>query len=324
MVAEGCEEETMESLYEDISQLINILDQSYTSEGKELSEPAGPEMETLQALFASRVVWTVPVADDEIPSFWLVPPVFEDADEMEMIPSNLLETCRQYAGDYDLLGTLHKLVKGQGAQTLTPQKLCKAPPRYKPSAAAIRPDKRGRPFVAPMRGRSFNRGMNSRSDPFRSRPPNTSRPPSLHVDDFVALESTGHQPTGPTGYNKISFGRGKFLLDSMRGRGGRGRGDSRGGGRFFHRPPFRPDIGVRGINPRGRGMPWIFRGDVSPRGFRGVSMNPGPTRFIRGRGMYIRGNGQGISPKERFPPKFVERGGRRDLNGGRHMRGAFR
>lgn len=48
-----------------------------------------------------------------------------------------------------------------------------------------------------------------RSDPFRSRPPNTSRPPSLHVDDFVALESTGHQPTGPTGYNKISFGRGK-------------------------------------------------------------------------------------------------------------------
>ncbi|XP_068224412.1 protein virilizer isoform X3 [Palaemon carinicauda] len=324
VVAEGCEEETMESLYEDISQLINVLDQSYTSEGKELSEPTGPEMETLQALFASRVVWTVPVSDDEIPSFWLVPPVFEDADEMEMIPSNLLDTCRQYAGDYDLLGTLHKLVKGQGAQSLTPQKLCKAPPRYKPSAAAIRPDKRGRPFVAPMRGRSFNRGMNSRSDPFRSRPPNTSRPPSLHVDDFVALESTGHQPTGPTGYNKISFGRGKFLLDSMRGRGGRGRGDSRGGGRFFHRPPFRPDIGVRGMNPRGRGMPWIFRGDVSPRGFRGVSMNPGPTRFIRGRGMYMRGNGQGISPKERFPPKFVDRGGRRDMNGGRHMRGAFR
>jgi hypothetical protein len=36
----------------------------------------------------------------------------------------------------------------------------------------------------------------------RSRPPNTSRPPSLHVDDFLVLQSRGQQPTGPTGYNK--------------------------------------------------------------------------------------------------------------------------
>ncbi|XP_042220163.1 protein virilizer-like isoform X2 [Homarus americanus] len=326
VVADGCEEEMMESLYDDISQLITILDQACLSEVKELSEPVGPEMETLQSLFASRVVWTITLADDEIPSFWLVPPVYEDADPSEMVPTNLLETCRQYAGEYDLLGTLHKLVKGQGSQALTPQKLCKGPPRYKHSAGAIRPDKRGRPFVAPMRGRSFNRGVNMRSDPFRSRPPNTSRPPSLHVDDFVALESTGHQPTGPTGYNKISFGRGKvhFLLDSMRGRGSRGRGDSRGS-RFFHRPPFRPDCGVvRGMNPRGRGMPWIFRGDGSPRGYRGVPLNPGTMRFMRGRGMYMRGNGVGNGPKDRFPSKFVERGGRRDMNGGRHMRGGFR
>ena len=41
-----------------------------------------------------------------------------------------------------------------------------------------------------------------RLDAFRSRPPNTSRPPSLHVDDFLVLQSRGQQPTGPTGYNK--------------------------------------------------------------------------------------------------------------------------
>lgn len=54
----------------------------------------------------------------------------------------------QYAGDYDLVGNLHKLVKGQGAQALTPQKLGSkgGPPRYKHSAGTIRPDKRGRPF----------------------------------------------------------------------------------------------------------------------------------------------------------------------------------
>ncbi|GIY03655.1 protein virilizer [Caerostris extrusa] len=49
-----------------------------------------------------------------------------------------------------------------------------------------------RPFIAPMRGRGFSRATSHSSranDPFRSRPPNTSRPPSMHVDDFVALES---------------------------------------------------------------------------------------------------------------------------------------
>ncbi|XP_043260009.1 protein virilizer [Colletes gigas] len=71
------------------------------------------------------------------------------------------------------------------------------------------------PFVTPMRGRTqFTNslrggpvvgGVGRGADPFRSRPPNTSRPPSLHVDDFVALETCGAQPTGPTGYNKLSI-----------------------------------------------------------------------------------------------------------------------
>lgn len=70
------------------------------------------------------------------------------------------------------------------------------------------------------RGRGFPRPTQSRGDLFRSRPPNTSRPPSLHVDDFLALETCGAQPTGPTGYNKISR-----EIISIRGtRGGRGRG----------------------------------------------------------------------------------------------------
>ena len=106
----------------------------------------------------------------------------------------------------------------------------------------------------------------------------------------------------------------------QRGRG-RGRPDVRGGaGRFFHRPMFRPDnvrgMG-RGMNMRGRG-PWMFRGDGTPRpNYRGGPMNMGPMRMFRGRGPYMRGGGGGA---ERFPPKFVERG-RRDMSGGRHMRG---
>ena len=46
--------------------------------------------------------------------------------------------------------------------------------------------------VAPMRGRGFGRGMNTnRGDMFRSRPPNTSRPPSMHVDDYIKMEMQG-------------------------------------------------------------------------------------------------------------------------------------
>ncbi|OTF72089.1 hypothetical protein BLA29_003902 [Euroglyphus maynei] len=42
------------------------------------------------------------------------------------------------------------------------------------------------PKRSTIRGRS--RPYGHRGDPFRSRPPNTSRPPSMHVDDFVAME----------------------------------------------------------------------------------------------------------------------------------------
>lgn len=47
-----------------------------------------------------------------------------------------------------------------------------------------------------MRHKVFSRlGTIQRSDTFRNRSPNTSRPPSLHVDDFVAMETrSARQP----------------------------------------------------------------------------------------------------------------------------------
>ncbi len=66
--------------------------------------------------------------------------------------------------------------------------------------------------VLSLRGlRGFGR-PGPRQDGFRSRPPNTSRPPSLHVDDFLLLQSRGQQPTGPTGYNKQSVKAAKELF----------------------------------------------------------------------------------------------------------------
>lgn len=97
-------------------------------------------------------------------------------------------------------------------------------------------------LVTPMRGRGF-RGSVQRGDMFRSRPPNTSRPPSLHVDDFVALETCGQQPTGPTGYNKISMRAAQDIIATrVRGRP-RPFGVDRGG-RFLPMPYARRDNGM--------------------------------------------------------------------------------
>merc|ERR1719331_2887703 len=107
-----------------------------------------------------------------------------------------------------------------------------------------------------LRGRGFARTA-FKTDPFRTRPPNTSRPPSLHVDDFLVLEMKGQQPTGPTGYNKQSIKAAKELFAAReaenalkppsqlreatrepvvpfnRGGGRGGRGDRGGSGRGF-------------------------------------------------------------------------------------------
>ena len=59
-----------------------------------------------------------------------------------------------------------------------------------------------------MRGRGFARGMANftRHDPFRSRPANTSRPPSMHVDDFMKMENQ-QQTTGNNGPGGPAPGR---------------------------------------------------------------------------------------------------------------------
>ncbi|KAL5108203.1 ATM interactor [Taenia crassiceps] len=70
-------------------------------------------------------------------------------------------------------------------------------------------------------------GVGGRTDVFRSRPQNTSRPPSLHVDDFNKLEKDeGNACSGAV--HELSYGRDSSVLrgvrDSAMFRGGRGGG----------------------------------------------------------------------------------------------------
>jgi len=119
-------------------------------------------------------------------------------------------------------------------------------------------------FTASLRGRGmFIRGMGSGRgfDPFRSRPPNTSRPPSLHVDDFVAMESSGQS-------GGSSQPRSSSDTFSPRGRqsGGRGGAIPYGQGQDMRR------LAASRIGPSGGGNYYpVKRGDGS-----------GPPRMVRG------------------------------------------
>ncbi|XP_066999085.2 protein virilizer isoform X2 [Anabrus simplex] len=231
------EEEALDSLYGNVSDLIRLLEEegSKTIESRELVEPILPVPEPLLVQFSARPVFMVGEVDEErlCSSYWLAPPPVDEADQdMEQVTSDLMDIARLYLTDFHLpmeTERLYRLKDLSGGDDDDAEQMKKRGDEINKYLASDAKNKR--PFVTPMRGRGFGRSAPQRGDLFRSRPPNTSRPPSLHVDDFVALEISGQQPTGPTGYNKISMRAAKELI-STRSRG-RGRAFTSDRGRFF-------------------------------------------------------------------------------------------
>ncbi|VDO02233.1 unnamed protein product [Rodentolepis nana] len=103
-------------------------------------------------------------------------------------------------------------------------------------ANIIQTGRSSKKYVAPMRGRGFNLrpgnqssgtglgvglstitpgpsllgvagGAGGRTDNFRSRPQNTSRPPSLHVDDFTKLEKDVSSEADPSASREAMYTR---------------------------------------------------------------------------------------------------------------------
>ncbi|KAI5744798.1 hypothetical protein M8J76_005279 [Diaphorina citri] len=241
------------------------------------SEPVVLPMEPLLSQFASRPIYIRGDVDEEKLSigYWLPSIIPEEEDpDVEQIPCNILEEARTLLPNIDFTEDLKAVITkhltpSEISIVVTPKKRAKIVPAVViPSAtpaSSVHSDSSGvgahsqptpyspmitdmktrKPFVTPMRGRGF-RTISSiqRGDIFRTRLPNTSRPPSLHVDDFVALETCGQQPTGPTGYNKMSMRAAQDLISTRAGIRGRGRGyilQPDRGGRFFpSMPQYRP------------------------------------------------------------------------------------
>ncbi|XP_011499137.1 PREDICTED: protein virilizer [Ceratosolen solmsi marchali] len=200
-----------------IPQAAELVEALLAAEDKEDKEPI-PEMleplllppEALLNQFAQRSTAAVPNEKEKVNKSLLEVQNDNTVDLLalatELLPAdfNLLAEAQRVCSKTPFHYTSHSKGQDESQDSRETQKQINAPTT-----------KTKQPFVTPMRGRSqYSNSMRGNSvgggvgrgaDPFRSRPPNTSRPPSLHVDDFVALETCGAQPTGPTGYNKLSI-----------------------------------------------------------------------------------------------------------------------
>lgn len=224
------------------SSLISVLE--FLDEDKESTELSAetilPLPDLLQELFSKRPVFVIveKLGSENLPPFWLtsIPPAFDldsDYSEADLSSCDLTELCQSYLADVDILRELERFYKAAeiGNSGATDKDDSNVAERIKikahgdvhsPSVLSHLSSHR-KPFGSPMRGNmrgAFGRGLVSAGrglDPFRSRPPNTSRPPSLHVDDFVALESSGQTGSVAAAYNKGGIRN----LDTFNPRGGR-------------------------------------------------------------------------------------------------------
>ncbi|XP_037044701.1 protein virilizer isoform X2 [Bradysia coprophila] len=207
--------------------LFKILNSKSTSEASDFTEPAFPLSEGIVVQFAERPVYQLIDDNPELnpliqSSYWLGYPSFLDKidEDVELIACDLCELAKTALPSEtnitsDCKRLLHLTASPQSNRERTTAAPCFRTRRVEVEPTTGRPEKK----IYVTRGRGFPRTPPTRGDLFRSRPPNTSRPPSLHVDDFLALETCGAQPTGPTGYNKLSRD-----IISIRGTRGRGRG----------------------------------------------------------------------------------------------------
>ena len=297
--------------------------------------PENPDVEmeapdsrpSLSDIFESRQVLSSEstIEADQRP----VTPNFEDVSEIEHEKVDLLdfnEGC--FGKDYDLVSSTKAVCHEKSLETLR-SGAEKSRTENKKTTALERKLLHSKHLISNFRtsgnmrgsggnggaGRSFGR-MGQRPDGFRSRPPNTSRPPSLHVDDFLVLQSRGQQPTGPTGYNKQSLKAAKELFAQREAQAHQGKnsfvgyreatkepvygggGGGGGGGARRSRPMDKPP-GGRGNRSRGWSPGGMHPGDQDRRKFfdrRGGGMM-GRDRRSKGGGREERSRHQRMGPR---------------------------
>lgn len=319
---QSTEEGSVDSLKDNLSALISML-QAGTElfNNKEaIPETVLPSPETLNLQFSQRPLLSdsLILEEDRLSSIhWITSQWIDEADmEMDQIRCDLLETSELCINArIDLVAETERLCKSHTELSDQTEKMPVTGPNvtgssqnttgFLPPGRAILStarDKSSKPYVAPMRGRGFGRpGVNSRNDPFRSRAPNTSRPPSLHVDDFVALEKNGSVPTTGSGPNNV-YGKTRLGGAALATRGGRVNRGGRGGfsagergGRFV----FTPRRDPTGRAPR---IATNNRPNASSAKWEDYHPTTGDGRSSSTVSRFQSTNRVWTNPKDRYPP----------------------
>ncbi|XP_023947796.2 protein virilizer [Bicyclus anynana] len=187
----------------------------------EAPEPAPPPPEPLVAQFGARQIYCIGEASDErlTTGYWLNVPAAsgdDDGNDHELGSCDIMELASAHlSGGAECLAAAVRRLAG----------CLDARPEAMPCD-----DKR--PAVA-----ALTRVRAECGDAFRSRPPNTSRPPSLHVDDFTALHQPYSLPVSRGVRRGAGAERGRFGAPHAHYRHLRGRGAWEGAQHFGHFAP---------------------------------------------------------------------------------------
>ncbi|XP_052758960.1 protein virilizer [Galleria mellonella] len=188
------------------------------------AESVLPPPDTLVAQFAARIIYSIGEANDErlTSSYWLNVPSAsgdDDVNDNELVSCDIVEIASAYlsggvggaggaAGGAEALAGAVRRLAGCGARP-------PPPPRDQRPPGAV--------AMSRVRGEGG-------ADAFRSRPPNTSRPPSLHVDDFTALHHAPHHAHHHHAHHQPYAAPAAALLTRGPRRGGGAVGASGAGG----------------------------------------------------------------------------------------------
>ncbi|KAJ8004935.1 hypothetical protein DPEC_G00141450 [Dallia pectoralis] len=194
------EDDSLETLLENVIGLRQTLEIAIETSTTAETEPMLPNPDPLLTQFNHRTVFVMSdVLDEQLKALWFSPFHTDDMEaELDMVKVDLLSLAQECCPELDLKAELERSFL---SEPLSPSH-AKANKGFRlgkhkhetfitsGKSDYVEPAKRAHMMTAPRgRGRGGFGGQLCRPhDIFRQRKQNTSRPPSMHVDDFVAAE----------------------------------------------------------------------------------------------------------------------------------------
>uniref|UniRef100_A0A4W5JEP2 Vir like m6A methyltransferase associated n=1 Tax=Hucho hucho TaxID=62062 RepID=A0A4W5JEP2_9TELE len=194
------EEDSLETLLENVIGLRQTLETTMDASSPPETEPTLPNPDTLLAQFNHRTVFVLSeVLDEQLKALWFSPFHTDHMEaELDMVKVDLLGLAQECCPELDLKSELERSFLSEPlspSHTKTNKGFRLGKHKHETFITSgksdyIEPAKRAHMMAAPRgRGRGGFGGQLCRPhDIFRQRKQNTSRPPSMHVDDFVAAE----------------------------------------------------------------------------------------------------------------------------------------